>query len=74
MKYKSWVLDILSIVRNAANSPNKSGLIIIVMILVIAFLILYIIDKKIMLQIEKKATMHPDSITARNWIIKNGNI
>lgn len=45
MKYKSWVLDILSIVRNAANSPNKSGLIIIVMILVIAFLILYIIDK-----------------------------
>lgn len=45
MKYKSWVLDILSIVRKAANSPNKSGLIIIVMILVIAFLILYIIDK-----------------------------
>ena len=36
--------------------------------------VLYIIDKKIMLQIEKKATMHPDSITARNWIIKNGNI
>ena len=45
MKYKSWVIDILSIVRNAANSPNKSGLIIIVMILVIVFLILYIIDK-----------------------------
>ena len=36
--------------------------------------VLYIIDKKIMLQIEKKATMHPDSIIARNWIIKNGNI
>ena len=27
--------------------------------------VLYIIDKKIMLQIEKKATMHPDSITAK---------
>lgn len=36
--------------------------------------VLYIIDKKITLQIEKKATMHPDSIIARNWLIKNGDI
>ena len=36
--------------------------------------VLYIIDKKIMLQIEKKTTIHPDSIIARNWLIKNGNI
>ena len=36
--------------------------------------VLYIIDKKIMLQIEKKATMHPDSILARNWVIKNNLI
>ena len=36
--------------------------------------VLYIIDKKIMLQIEKKAVMHPDSIIARNYIIKNGGI
>ena len=36
--------------------------------------VLYIIDKKIILQIEKKASMHPDSIIARNWLIKNGNI
>ena len=36
--------------------------------------VLYIIDKKIMLQIEKKATMHPDSIIARNYLLKNGNI
>lgn len=36
--------------------------------------VLYIIDKKIMLQIEKKATMHPDSIVARNYLIKNGKI
>ena len=33
--------------------------------------VLYIIDKKILLQIEKKATMHTDSILARNWIIRN---
>jgi len=33
--------------------------------------VLYIIDKKISLQIEKKAIMHPDSIIARNYIIKN---
>ena len=33
--------------------------------------VLYIIDKKIMLQIEKKATMHPDSIIARNYLLKN---
>ena len=33
--------------------------------------VLYIIDKKIVLQIEKKATMHTDSILARNWIIRN---
>lgn len=36
--------------------------------------VLYIIDKKIMLQIDKRATMHPDSIIARNWLIENGNI
>ena len=32
--------------------------------------VLYIIDKKIMLQIEKKKTMHPDSILARNDLLK----
>ena len=32
--------------------------------------VLYIMDKKIMLQIEKKATMHPDSIFARNYILR----
>ena len=36
--------------------------------------VLYIIDKKIILQIEKKASMHPDSIIARNYLLKNGNI
>lgn len=36
--------------------------------------VLYIIDKKIILQIEKKATMHPNSIIARNYLIKYGNI
>lgn len=45
MKYKSWVLDILSIVRNVANNPNKNGIIIIVFIIIIIFLILYIINK-----------------------------
>lgn len=33
--------------------------------------VLYIIDKKIMLQIEKKEAMHPDSIIARNYLLKN---
>lgn len=33
--------------------------------------VLYILDKKIMLQIEKKQVMHPDSIIARNWFLKN---
>jgi len=33
--------------------------------------VLYIIDKKIMLQIEKGAVMHPDSIIARNYLLKN---
>lgn len=32
--------------------------------------VLYIIDKKIILQIEKKAAMHPDSIIARNYLLK----
>ena len=32
--------------------------------------VLYIIDKKIILQIEKKAQMHPDSIIARNYLLK----
>lgn len=32
--------------------------------------VLYIMDKKIMLQIERKATMHPDSIIARNYLLK----
>lgn len=36
--------------------------------------VLYIIDKKIMLQIEKRAVMHPDSIIARNYLIKNGGL
>ncbi len=36
--------------------------------------VLYIIDKKIMLQIEKKAQMHPDSIIARNYLLNNGGI
>ena len=33
--------------------------------------ILYILDKKIELQIQKKATMHINSIITRNWIIDN---
>lgn len=33
--------------------------------------VLYIFDKKITLQIEKKAQMHPDTIIARNWLLKN---
>ncbi len=36
--------------------------------------VLYIIDKKITLQIERRAAMHPDSIIARNYLLKNGNI
>ena len=35
--------------------------------------ILYILDKKIELQIQKKATMHINSIITRNWIIENLN-
>ena len=34
--------------------------------------VLYIIDKKIMLQIDKNAVMHPDSIIARNYLLKKG--
>lgn len=34
--------------------------------------VLYILDKKIQLQIQKKAQMHPDSIITRNWLLKNG--
>lgn len=45
MKYKSWVLSILSIVRNAANNPNKNGIVIIVFMIIIIFLVLYIINK-----------------------------
>lgn len=33
--------------------------------------ILYILDKKIELQIQKHATMHINSIITRNWIINN---
>ena len=33
--------------------------------------VLYIIDKKIMFQIEKKAQIHPNSIIARNYILNN---
>lgn len=33
--------------------------------------VLYIFDKKITLQIEKKAQMHPATIIARNWLLKN---
>ena len=32
--------------------------------------VIYILDKKIKLQIEKKAIMHPESIIARNYLIK----
>ena len=32
--------------------------------------ILYILDKKIELQIQKKATMHINSIITRNWIVE----
>ena len=35
--------------------------------------VLYIIDKKIMLQIERKAQIHPDSIIARNAILNELN-
>lgn len=35
--------------------------------------VLYIFDKKIMLQIDKKAQMHPDTVIARNWLLKHGN-
>lgn len=35
--------------------------------------VLYIFDKKITLQIDKKAQMHPDTIIARNWLLKNMN-
>ena len=35
--------------------------------------ILYILDKKIELQIQKKATMHINSIITRNWIIEEIN-
>jgi len=33
--------------------------------------VLYILDKKIQLQIEKKAQMHTDTIIARNWLLKS---
>ena len=33
--------------------------------------ILYILDKKIELQIQKKATMHINSVVTRNWLIDN---
>ena len=33
--------------------------------------VLYIIDKKIMLQIERKAQIHPNSIIARNYLLSN---
>ena len=33
--------------------------------------VLYIMNKKIMLQIEKNATMHINSIIARNYLLKN---
>ncbi len=36
--------------------------------------VLYILDKKIMLQIEKKAPMHVDSVITRNWILKNTEV
>lgn len=32
--------------------------------------VLYIFDKKITLQIEKRAQMHPDTIIARNYLLK----
>ena len=33
--------------------------------------VLYILDKKILLQIEKKQIMHPETIIARNYLLKN---
>lgn len=36
--------------------------------------VLYIFDKKVILQIEKKAQMHPETIIARNWLLKHGNL
>ena len=33
--------------------------------------VLYILDKKIELQIKKKATIHINGIIARNWLLKN---
>ena len=36
--------------------------------------VIYIIEKKIMLQIEKSASMHINSIIARNYLLKNGNL
>lgn len=36
--------------------------------------VLYIFDKKITLQIDKKAQMHPETIFARNWLLKNMKI
>lgn len=45
LKYKSWLVNILSIVREAANNTNKSGLVIVVMIIVLIILIVYIINR-----------------------------
>lgn len=36
--------------------------------------VIYIIEKKIMLQIEKGASMHINSIIARNYLLKNGKL
>lgn len=36
--------------------------------------VLYIFDKKITLQIDKKAQMHPQTVIARNWLLAHSNI
>ena len=35
--------------------------------------VLYILDKKIELQLKKKATIHPNGIIARNYLLENKN-
>ena len=45
MNYKPWVSNVLSIVREVANNPNKNGLIIVLMIIKLMVLIFYIIEK-----------------------------
>ncbi len=43
--YKSWLTNILSIVREAANNPNKNGLVMVIMIIILIILVVYIINR-----------------------------